>query len=118
MTVTPSSPSPAREREPICPPWCAGHDGRLYQSWEEPGEKGDVARRPHFSTGETHGGVMVSVGCAELPDGLLAPRVHVYAEDAASLDGMPDDVAHALGLAIVRAGDVVRRYNREQRGEA
>jgi hypothetical protein len=23
-----------RQREAICPPWCAGHDGRAYQTWD------------------------------------------------------------------------------------
>ncbi|QWC85525.1 hypothetical protein KLP28_01715 [Nocardioidaceae bacterium] len=105
---------PERTREAICPPFCAGHDSRMYQSWEPAVPSQNYpASRPHHALTEAHGGVSVSVGATELPDGLLPARVQVYVDDSAAEDMHPAD-AHALGLAIVRAGEAARRWNERQ----
>lgn len=67
--------------------------------------------REHESAVTSYGAVEVAVGITEhATTGMGTPVVRVYSNDMADLT---EAEAHELGLAIVRAGDVVRRFARQ-----
>lgn len=102
-----------RTKLPTCPPWCSGHDDLGYQSWEDlavDGVRRTDAIREHSARTSVYGPGEVALGQTERSDGTWkAPHVEVYVNGSGELT---EAQAHELGLALVRAGDAIRRSQR------
>ncbi len=68
--MTTTTHRPERPTEPVCPPWCSGHDGD-YQAWEDTGSD---SLRNHMGRGRYVSGVAVAVGRTEHSPGALGFR--------------------------------------------
>jgi len=105
MTTTTTRPT-----EAICPPWCAGHEG-VYHGWETLTDTGKKVRDHSPAEYPIIGGLAVMLVQIEHEDtGMSAPGVAVDSDTMDTAHTMTDAEAHELGMAIVRAADVARRY--------
>lgn len=113
MTTTTTRPT-----EAICPTYCVGHDDR-YQPWEARTD-GSGQERDHASPVSSFGPVEIyfrqteRIYFRQTEDSrhvLGAPVIDIFVNDGAS--ELTEAEAHELGLALVRAGDTIRRLRQE-----
>lgn len=95
---------------PVCPDWCLGHDGD-FQDWETLTD-GSGQIRGHAGRSVQIGNVSVFVSAIEREDGVLdKPTVDMWVDFGQSAE-LTEAQAHELGMALVRAGDMIRRWVR------
>lgn len=93
-----------RTTEPICPPWCAGHDGQGHQDWEL--ANGRTWERSHAEAeGVTVGPVRVTLDQIQHPDGMSAPVVVVYADDLQSSPDLTPTQVRELTRVLAEAAE-------------
>src|SRR4051794_6835280 len=112
----------ARKREPLCPPWCEGHND-TYQSWEMVDGRlcrehslraaREIRSEVEDPAAQTDGSASVALTQGESYDALSLPAVTLIVGDGA-LDVTPDQ-ARAYVAMVLGAVEVAER---EQEGRA
>jgi hypothetical protein len=115
MTTT-ATPKAARKREPICPPWCEGHND-TYQCWEvvdghpcrshSSRAVREIRSEVQDPGAQTDGGASVEITQLETPGAMSMPAVTLIVGDGA-VDVTPDQ-ARAYVAMVLEAVEVAER---------